>query len=99
MDKPPISGGLDQTEKGKTLVLRRFRGSELLELKRLVDAGGSGRDLRSTVYSVITHEAGGETPTVDLPFSSFKEAKKRGVKTISEHPILALCEKKDQKRP
>lgn len=29
-----------------------------MELKRLVDAAGGGRDLRNTVYTVITHEVG-----------------------------------------
>ncbi|CAK9029929.1 unnamed protein product [Durusdinium trenchii] len=38
-------------------IFLHFRGKELLELKRLVDAAGGGRDLRNTVYTVITHEA------------------------------------------
>ena len=38
-------------------VFLRSQGAELLELKRLVDAGGSGQDLRQAIYVVVTQEA------------------------------------------
>lgn len=38
-------------------VFLHFQGSKLIELKRLIDAAGGGRDLRHCVYSVITSEA------------------------------------------
>eukprot|EP00435_Cladocopium_sp_Y103_P049415 s1818_g14.t3 len=37
-------------------VFLHFQGSKLIELKRLIDAAGGGRDLRHCVYSVITSE-------------------------------------------
>ncbi len=37
-------------------IFLHFKGSELIELKRLVDAAGGGHDLRHAVYSVITYE-------------------------------------------
>lgn len=37
-------------------IFLHFKGSELIELKRLIDAAGGGHDLRHAVYSVITYE-------------------------------------------